>query len=254
MKFVLLLFTCILISVSLKAQQKVNVVLKNGKTVYGTLVNSVFEDFITLEYSALERENIPIEKINSIHFGEYQPLKTEEAPKTFFRRERGFFHATDLQLLIGESSGGSYGYTNMSLQTVNGYAFNPHLMLGVGTGFDKYGDFLITPLYVSVRGLIMERKTSPFYYFNGGWGFMWQPEDTEWLNYQDSGGGYHFQGGLGYQINMQESALTFSAGYRLQKTHMAYTMDGWDWSGPTEITIAEERLLRRFALSFGFTF
>lgn len=254
MRTLILLCTFILLSASLKAQQKVNVVLKNGKTVYGTLVNSVFEDFITLEYSELERENIPVEKISSIHFGEYQPLKTEEAPKAFFRRERGFFHATDLQLLIGESSGGSYGYTNMSLQTVNGYAFNSHLMLGIGTGFDKYGDFLVTPLYASVRGLIVERKTSPFYYLNGGWGFMWKPEDKDWLDYHDNGGGYHLQGGLGYQINMKQSALTFSAGYRLQKTHSAYTMTGWDWGGPTETSISEERLLRRVSLSFGFTF
>lgn len=254
MRFVFLLFTMLLISASLKAQQKVNVVLKNGKTVYGTLVNSVFEDFITLEYGELERENIPIEKVVSIHFGEYQASNAEKKTETFFRRERGFFHTTDLQMLIGESSGG-YGYSNMSLQTVNGYAFSPHLMLGLGSGFDKYGDFLITPLYASVRGLIVERKISPFYYVNSGWGFMWKPEDQEnWIDYHDSGGGFHFQGGLGYQINMKQSALTFSAGYRLQKTHLAYTINGWDWGGSTETTISEERLLRRFALSFGFTF
>lgn len=250
------LFTClfILIFSALKAQQKVNVVLKSGKIVYGTLVNSVFEDFITLEYSELERENIPVEKISSIHFGEYQAKEVEEASKAFFRRERGFFHTINFQLLFGKDSEG-YGYTNVSFHTVNGYAFSPRLMLGGGVGLDKYGDFMVTPLYASLRGLITERKVSPYYYFNGGWGFMWKPEDqADWIDYQDADGGYHLQAGLGYQINMQESAFTLSAGYRLQKTHLTYTMNGWDWGGQTETVIDEERLLRRFVISLGYTF
>ncbi|WP_277480070.1 hypothetical protein [Catalinimonas alkaloidigena] len=240
--------------VTLHAQQKVNVVLKNGKIVYGTLVNSVFEDFITLEYSALDRENIPLNKISSIHFGKYQAKEVEEANKAFFRRERGFFHDINFQLLFGQDSEG-YGYTNVSFHTVNGFAFGPRLMLGGGVGLDKYGDFMVTPLYASIRGLIIERKVSPYYYFNGGWGFMWKPKDqVDWIDYQEADGGYHLQGGLGYQINMKASALTLSAGYRLQKTHMTYIMNGWDWGGATETVIDEDRLLRRFVLSFGYTF
>ncbi len=259
MKKAILISLFLFFSLTLSAQQKVNVVLKSGKTVYGTLVNSLFEDFITVEYSPLDRENIPIENINSINFGDYQPTKLASIkdPTTFFHRQRGYFHATEFQLVIGQGSGG-FGYSNVSLQTVNGFAFNPHLMVGLGTGLDKYGDFMFTPLYASVRGLVMERKTSPFYYLNAGWGFMWKPEDRQqdWVNidYQDYGGGYHLQGGVGYQINMKGSALTLGMGYRLQKTSLSYSMSAWDWNGETETEIDEKRLLRRLVLSAGFTF
>lgn len=245
-----------LFSVTLHAQQQVSVQLKNGKVIKGTLVNSVFEDFITIQYSELEREDIAVERIASIHFGGSELLDKENSTieRPYFKREKGFFHLIDFQLLFGQDSN-NYGYTNVSFHTVNGYTLNNRLMLGLGTGLDKYGDFMMTPVYASIRGLIIERKVSPYYYLNTGWGFLWNPKDQEdWIDYQESHGGFYLQPGLGYQINMKESALTLSAGFRFQKTSMSYTMRGWDWGGQSETVIDEERLLRRFVVSFGFTF
>ncbi|WKN31115.1 hypothetical protein PZB74_19375 [Porifericola rhodea] len=252
MRYLLLLLISMALSCAAQAQQEVQVVLKSGKVLKGRLTNSVYEDFITLEQSALERQNIAIEKVQSIHFGAIPDTLRNDKQKDFFKREPAYFHLSEFYMLLGRDSDGS-GYTNLSVHTVNGYAFSPHLMLGGGIGLDKYGDFLVAPLYLSVRGLIVERSISPFYYANLGWGHMWITQEIpEWIDYHDTDGGYHFQAGLGYQFNMKASAITLGLGYRLQKTHLHYSTQTWGWG--TETEIEEDRLLRRFAISLGLTF
>jgi hypothetical protein len=247
------------------AQQQVTVVLKNGKTISGKLLDSVFEDFITLEYGQFERENIPLLHVSGIYFEPYK-ISEEQIERVVFKRERGFFHTSEFHVLIGRNSFGD-AYSNVSLQTINGYAFHRMLMLGIGLGYDRYGDFTLTPAFASIRGVLWEKPMSPFYYLNAGWGFFWQPSDTDMVDYLDTKGGYFVQAGLGYQINLERSAFTLGLGYRLQDTSMEYNMrswggGGWDWQWRAtdsfmpmgETYVEENRLLRRMVFTLGYTF
>lgn len=230
-------------------------VLKNGKVLEGKLLDALYQDFITIEFNALERENIHLSRVKGIYFGEYLAGNTEsEIELPFFQRERGYFNVSEFQLMLGQDASGE-GFTNHTIiQTINGYAFQPWLMLGSGVGLDKYGDFLMTPLFLSLRGTLLQKKASPYYYLNAGWAHFWEPENNE-VTYEKARGGYHFQAGAGYQLSMRKSAILVSMGYRLQNSTLEYSMERWNWQGmPSSSSVKEERLLRRLVISIGFTF
>ena len=251
----LIIFLLFTLSVAAHAQEKVTVVLKNGKVLEGKLVDALYQDFITIEYSALERDNIHLSKVKGIYFGEIQtPENQSQIQQPFFKREKGFFHLSEFQMMMGQDQGGSSFSNQTIFQTINGYAVHPWLMVGGGVGLDKYGDFFLSPVFASIRGNLQQKKVSPFYYLNAGWAHFWEPEDDR-VTYDYARGGYHLQFGAGYQLSLRNSAILLSLGYRLQDSEMQYSVNTWDWSGmSTSNLVTEERLLRRMVMSLGFTF
>lgn len=255
MRLILLVCLFFIGTFSTYAQERVTVVLKNGKTVEGKLLDALYEDFITIEYDALTRENIHLSRVNGIYFGGYQPTTPSRPVDTlYFRREKGFFHISEVQLMIGQEASGSTFSNHTLFQTINGYTWQPWLMLGLGVGVDKYGDFLISPVFASIRGTLKQQKVSPFYFLNAGWGHFWQPENDA-VTYQAVKGGYHLQLGAGYQFSMEKTAILISMGYRLQDSSMEFTRNNFDWMGFERTSrVTEERLLRRIVFTMGFTF
>lgn len=242
-------------ALSLQAQEQVTVVLKNGKMLKGKLLDALYKDFITIEYNALERENIHLSHVKGMYFGEYEAQKNQKIRerKPYFKREKGFFHLTEVQFMLGQAEDGS-SFSNQTLvQTINGYSFTPWLMLGGGVGLDLYGDYYFTPVFASIRGTLTQRRAAPYYYLNAGWAHFWEPED-EWVIYDYVKGGYHLQAGLGYQFSFEKHALLFNLGYRLQDSQMRYSVNFWNWDGiQTNNFVTEKRLLRRVVFGLGFT-
>lgn len=255
MRLLVLLTFLFIGTFSALAQEKVTVILKNSKTLEGKLLDALYDDFITIEYDALSRENIHLSRVKGIYFGDYEAVQySRPADTLYFRREKGFFHISEVQLMIGQEATGSTYSNQTFFQTINGYAWQPWLMLGLGAGLDKYGDFLFSPVFASIRGTLKQEKVSPFYYLNAGWGHFWQPE-SEGVTYHNAQGGYHLQLGAGYQFSMEKTAILLSMGYRLQNSSLEFTRTNFDWMGfERSSTINEDRLLRRLVVSLGFTF
>ncbi|MFP4089280.1 MAG: hypothetical protein ACLFUB_06620 [Cyclobacteriaceae bacterium] len=251
-----LIFTGLMLSLSLlaEAQQEVTVVLKDGKILKGKTIESLFEGFYTLEISSLKRENIDVSKVRGIYFGNYVSPERKHA---YYQKNHGFFNHTEIHLLRGQRLAGDH-YSNISLQTVNGYALSRFLMPGLGVGVDSYGDITISPVFASIRGQLMKSRLTPYYYAGAGWGLMWNPDESSGVFYEKAQAGHMLQAGLGLQFNLRESALTLGFGYREQKTELEYNYASWEpWRssmGTSNINVVEERLMRRFSINFGFTF
>ncbi|WKN43422.1 hypothetical protein [Tunicatimonas pelagia] len=248
MKRILLLCCTISLGVSglLLAQDKhseVTVFLKNGRKVSGRMLPSLHESFITIEHDSLSRTNLAYHTVKKIHFGRVPA----EKPKAYFKRERGFFHLSEIGLHVGDNN--YNGNLTPTIHTVNGYAFSPYLMTGLGIGLDRHVSVNSLPLYASVRGIILHRKVSPFYFGNIGGSWVRPTSDSPGINYEKTQGGLYLHTGIGYQINVAKSAFVLTAGYKQQQTEFVYTFE--DWQG--ENRIEENRTIRRFVITFGYT-
>ena len=222
----------------------VTVYLKNGQKVEGYMQMSIHEGFLTLEHDSLSQTQLAFGNIKKIYFG---PVPEDET-RPYFHREPGFFHVAELGLQFGNND--YEANTTLAIHTVNGYAFSPSLMSGLGIGLDHYGSISALPLYASLRGIITDRKVSPYYFANIGGSLAWPTDDVPDIEYERTRGGLFLHAGLGYQINLARSALLLSAGYKIQKTDFAYDFVGWNG----ETHIEEKRTIRRFTFSFGYSF
>ena len=112
-----------------------------------------------------------------------------------------------------------------------------------------YGNITAAPLFASVRGLMLQRRWSPLYFFKRGElpgetttfsmdRIAAPPAETIYL-------------GLGYQWHIGQRALLFSIGYKVQRARLSYSWEDWDGS---TVEVDERRTLRRLSLFIGFQF
>ena len=242
-------------------QQEVTVFLKDGKVMRGMTTLSMFEGYLTLEKDAFNQTHIAYADIRQIVFGpvaDTEQVKVREPRQrnAFAIEERGYFHVIDFAVLL--QSGGYYGYYpershGLSVATIHGYTFDPHLMVGLGVGLDHYGYGNITaaPLFASVRGILLRKRWSPMYFLNAGGGVAWG--DDFFFNGTNgrTTGGIMVYPGLGYQWHIGRTAVLFNVGYKVQRARLSYSWE--DWNGST-IEVDEKRTLRRLSLSMGVHF
>lgn len=249
-KLLLLLLVPLSIQVHAQINQRAKIVLKNGIIVNGGIVESFDDKFLKVSIDSSNIILIRYDHMKRIIFK--GKVNTEGASEEILMLQpslniESFYHEFRGGLLIGEEN------TSFTVQTINGYQFSKYLGTGLGLGVNKYGNYITLPIYATVKGYLYDKKVSPFYYGDIGYGFAWQTNKNETTFGLDNvQGGLYWQLGLGYQINFHQSAMVFSLGYLNQTSTANYTyFRGWDIS---DVEISERRILRRFAISIGFLF
>ena len=242
----LFLLTATFSSALAQSPRQVTVELKNGHFLRGTMAVSVQEDYLTLMREDQPLTHIPYRKIRSITFGK-NPSHTSSRPREFLKQDRQFFHLGELHVLVGD--GGYSPNTTVGIHTVNGYHFNPRLGVGLGVGMDNYGPLRTLPVYASVRGALLKRKVSPYYFANAGASPAWGRETDGFITDFKAKGGWMVHLGAGYQINLNRSALLLHAGFKSQQTRVSYQQNAW-WG--TDSFVEEKRTIRRVAIGIGF--
>lgn len=234
-------------AIALPAQSQdsiVTVYLKNGQKITGRMQMSLHENYLTLAHDSLSQTHLAYHTIKKIYFG----AVPDDEPPPYFIRETGYFHLSELGIQVGNNDYDANG--TFTIHTVNGYTFSPYLMAGLGIGYDSYGSVATLPIYAHLRGIIVDRKVSPFYFAGVGGSWAWATDETSQINYERTRGGLFVHGGLGYQINLARSAIHFVGGYKLQQTNFAYTFQGWQ----SETEIEEKRTIRRVTITLGYSF
>ena len=246
---ILLTFAC---SNRIFAQQgeQAKVILKNGVKISGGIVGTFDEDKINIVLSDSERLLIRYDHIKKIRFRKYGALqgdisnKIQEPPSL---RLDSYFHEIRGSLLFGEENLG------VGLNTINGYQFSKFLGAGLGIGINKYGNYLAVPIYAQIRGYLYDRKVSPFYFGDIGYGQAWNNDkNNDVFELDNVKGGLYWQVGLGYQINFYNNSLTLALGYINQDSRADYVYyRPWDID---DVEVSERRVLRRVKFSVGFLF
>lgn len=238
------------LSTSAQIDKQAKIVLKNGTTIKGGIVESFDDSKLKVNIDDSNIILIRYDHIKKIHFkgnGRVDEDFEEKLSKIPSLKTETFYHELRGGLLFGEET------TGVSLQTINGYQFNKYLGTGLGFGINKFGNYITLPIYASVKGYLFDKKVSPFYFGDIGYGFAWQTNRNETIFELDNvKGGYYWQLGIGYQINFYNSSMVFTLGYINQDSKADYIYyRPWDID---DVEISERRILRRFAFSVGFLF
>ena len=231
--------------------RETKVYLKNGIKIKGAIVESTNNAAISIRIeSHIDPVVIKYDHIKKIKFKGYgylnedidQGIATAPGLKT-----SSFFHEIRGGLLFGDEN------VDVSAHTINGYQFNKYLGTGLGVGINKFGNYVTLPIYANIKGYLMDKPVSPFYFGDIGYGFAWDTnKNKDFYIVEDVQGGLYWQLGLGYQFNFYNSALVLSLGYLNQQSSADYTTYGW-WS-TGDIDVSEKRLLRRMNFSVGILF
>jgi hypothetical protein len=145
-------------------------------------------------------------------------ISKEARFRTFYYKEKGFGHFTELgPLVAGKTTIDGVTTAAFSFQMVNGYKFSQLAFIGLGAGVDLYATQTVIPLFGTLRG-DLSRKGSiiPFYFLDAGYGFnITENSDAS----KDFKGGLLYAGGFGVKIPFNRSAgFLLSVGYRFQRT------------------------------------
>ena len=144
----------------------------------------------------------------------------------------------------------------MGANAVLGYRFNTYFGMGLGAGFDGYGDYFV-PIFLDFRGSFLKKRISPTYNLNIGYGIAAGGEED--LNNFDGfvvikrKGGLMVYPSIGVRFASRKNAtFTIDFGYKFQHLikHREYDIDWW-WDGNTYIDdIWYKSLAIRLGLEF----
>lgn len=240
----------------LTAQQTVSpegctdiVYLKDGSIYRGKVIEQPLDGPLVIQTWSGLTIHLPAKKIRRVvqKCPETAQSKPLAVPKPYSFKERGWYNATHLSYLAGNTWQGEVA-TGFSLHNSTGYAFSRWIGVGIGLGVDSYSPYLQSlnqptyPVFLEVRGYLMAKTVAPFYTLGAGWGFAGGGTD-ERSGYQDSwDGGWLAKAQLGYRMG---NNFCMFAGLRFQRQNRNWT-NTWDFS------YGKDRILhQRFELGFG---
>lgn len=135
------------------------------------------------------------------------------------------------------------------LRYAAGYYFNRYVSLGLGTGLDPYEGGLLIPWYIDFRGDLWEKKVTPTYYANLGYGFV----AAEGWPVDNMTGGAMLGLGVGWKINTpSKSEWLITLGYKMQHTYQERS--AWGWWDPNQSRIAGTRQYRKVVFQTALAF
>ena len=142
------------------------------------------------------------------------------------------------------------------IQTINGVAKN-RWSAGIGTGIDFYAERGV-PLFLDVRRDILDKKSTPFFYADGGVNFPWLNFiQREQRNTFSTSAGLYYDLGAGWKIKTDENKMiVVSAGYTFKQSKgkgPSYTYNPVTGIGH-ETTQYQDFRYRRFVLKLGIQF
>ena len=185
------------------------VYLKNGSIIKGSIIEQIPNESLkiqTADGSIFFYKVAEIEKITK----EVPPRKNTQSQRNFQYKEydiAGYRGFVDLGYTIKT---GNYGENRLELTSSHGHQFNPHFFLGMGSGFHYYtdADALILPLFIDMRGTILQGMVSPFFGVKTGYSFNTSDKFK---------GGIYLAPAFGVRFMVAEkTALNLSIGYTAQ--------------------------------------
>ncbi|HEY5592414.1 MAG TPA: hypothetical protein VIK55_15535 [Paludibacter sp.] len=216
MKEILAFSLFILVSTLTFAQQNYQdvVYLKNGSIIHGIIIEQIPNKSIKVETAD---KNVFFYQMAEIEKLTKEPMQVRSNIKN---DSKGFHIGYQGIFEMGYVKGfGDQSMDYLKLSIINGYRFNPHFSLGLGTGLRYYLDVkdLLIPLFADCRINLLKNNNSP--YFGLGVGYSFNPNS----NFDAVGLLVSPSFGLNIKISDIHS-LNIGVGYEFQK-RKSYTFD-----------------------------
>ena len=238
------------VPLTVSAQDQEYILLHNGTVLEGKVVS--YEEggsssIKTTEGKVIVLYTDEIDRISAV------PI---EAPSdgSFEPPTKGFYQSFQMGLLSGKAVIGSS--VNFSSNISNGYHFNEHWAVGVGTGIESFISRAYIPFYAEGRLFPWQVSTAPFVSVKGGYNFTTARDDVgyETVKYK---AGPMFSIALGVRsMTNKDNAFEISIGYRYQYLNWTTTYGEWnEWWGtppyPPGTTVESVLNINRFELKAG---
>lgn len=243
----LLLGLCLLPAILL-AQSKADdaIYLNNGSIMRGRVIESVPGKGVTIEIVGNNVLVIPENEIQKVVLREPQ---LKETPTDHPVKTGKLEIYPQLHLFGGTDQ--TWGFT---LQT--GYILPYGITAAAGTGVEWFRTSML-PVFGQLSWKILPASVSPYLYAQAGYSFSLEKGNAYTYYYYPSSsteyGGILAGGGIGIRSDFtKRSSITFSLGYRYQKSRLTSTSDPY-WGG-SEVKTERIDHFNRLALSIGFMF
>lgn len=166
-----------------------------------------------------------------------KPLTNTSTTKKerFAPAKTGYWNSTDFQL-----------WGPISVNTLNGYKLHQFGYLGIGIGLNSYtglvinpfvsNDFtgMVMPIYLRYGGDILNRRVTPTYFVEGGYGLIVSDEPIIFNNnpYEKSTGGLYGGAGFGFKVRTNKKfSFGLSLAYKFQHAKSENTYMTFDNNG-----------------------
>jgi hypothetical protein len=137
--------------------------------------------------------------------------------------------------------------TAPTLTVFNGFQFHRLLSVGPTVGLDFYENLIITPVALGLRGTLLDKRVSPFYSVDAGYGTTWFSDEPRRSEHK---GGWMINPAAGLRIKAgNETAFLISLGYKVQS---ATTKEPLAWDNSAFIT--RDLTFKRLSTRIGFMF
>ena len=237
------------------AQEHVKVRM-SATTTQGDRINGyVFikspPSFFTVYYN--EQDSI-ILNANLVRYVSLRPIDQKETngfnrPQENRRPRLKYFNNTNVGILSGKTNDDSNPVASLSVQTINGISLYQYLSIGIGVAYDQYNTTSTLPFFLSLRGDVLDRMFTPYYFVDFGYGSAWDnsEENIGW-EFLDVEGGFMFHSGIGFKMYSGDRVNVMIAfGYKQQKT----VYRNLEWNGGERVT---DRTYKRLSFSIGIGF
>jgi hypothetical protein len=241
--FLFSFLTYILATHSTQAQKRAEDVLylKNGSILRGKIVE-LDADTVKIEIIGGSMFVYPVTEARGI---------TKEKPNLTYKSS-GYMFSLEAGALTGKAPknqtfSANENVTGFTLQCVNGYQFRRELATGIGFGIDSYYNYVITPLYLRINGVLFDRQISPMYIVDAGYGFYSNLFNENFTG--NSKGGIMVNPAVGVRIRLaKNSSFIVNAGYRYQTLSTSTSL------GAPGDGIREKSTYKRLSIRAGFMF
>lgn len=219
------------------------VYFKDGSRMQGEIIEEKEGEHIRLQTAENNIITIPLELI-------HKTKKVNRKNRTYYDKgrnvkKRGYYNVSMVGSIFGtdEFDGRTLG---LSFQTINGYMFNRWIGVGGGVALDFY-TYEFIPLFVDIRGYVMDKAISPYYSVNVGYGFGADLFNRFDDGFRDIEGGLMFHPSIGVRFATRyNSSFQVDVGYKFQDATITSRL-------PDFTEIADVRY-QRFTLRFGWMF
>jgi len=235
----LIIFSAVIFSVKIQAQSREDVVyLYNGSILKGKITENIPGVKTSIEIVGHNLIVIPDTAVKMIL------INQKIAPHEYGNLASPVEMAATVNFYGGTKNSGAFTF-------ITSYHFPFRLSVGAGLGIEWF-DHQQIPFMADFTYCVLKGPWSPYIYARTGYAVPLSKKDD--AIYSDNYGGILAGAGAGMRFNFsQRNALTFSIGYRYQKTRTVTGSYPWTSAYPTYETIRYDEY-NRLIFSFGFLF
>ncbi len=218
--------------------------LKDGSMFRGSIKEQIPDSMVKIEIVGGNLITITSKQLDHIEYGKAgasrKPFQSADTIQE--AKKQGYFNITEFGLMPGTNySYDYYGYNNQSpvginIHSINGYRFNPHLLIGGGVGLNLIQQAMME-LYADARWEVLNRKATPYAYADAGYGFALTQKQEDIYSSISFKGGFSWSTGIGMRFNFhRDGAFLVSAGYKMMKRSEHVTSDWTPYETDREYT------------------